>query len=114
MLDGAELHKLYVQRGRAETKKATREARAHNMPQTGSRKNKDKTFQRQKASVHFGEFEGSTVGDILEAESGCEMEGRVHLEAPVDLDSSYESLFMVSTPYLRCENLPRFPKLRSA
>jgi len=84
------------------------------MSQTVSRKNKGKAPQRKKTSVHFEESEGSSIGEASEDGLGYEMEGwESDLEAPVDPDSSLESVIMVSTPCPLGDNLPRYPKLLS-
>lgn len=112
VLDGTVLQKLYEQRDRAEKKKeAARETRAQRMSQTVSRKNKGKAPQRRKVSVHFEESPESSITELSSSGSGCEMEDwESDFEAPVDPDSSLESVIMVSTPLPRRRQPPSLPQ----
>ena len=89
VLDGAVLHKLYQQRDCAEKKKeAAQEARAQRMSQPVSRKNRGKTPQPQKVSVHFEESEASWTSQDTQDESGYAMEDwESDLEALANPDS---------------------------
>jgi len=99
-LDGTILYHLYLQRDRAEKKKeAAREVRAQKMSQPLSRKNKGKAPQQRKVSVHFEESEESNIAEASQDDSGSEMEDwESDLEAPLNPDSSVESVIMVATP----------------
>ena len=84
------------------------------MSQPVSRKNKGKAPQRRKVSVHFEEFQESTIAEPSPGESGCEIEDwESDLDAPVDRDSSPASAIMAATPCLEGYNLPTCPKLLS-
>jgi len=99
VLDGVVFHKLYQQRDRAEKTEAAQEARAQRMSQPVSRKNKGKTPQPQKVSVHFEESEACWISQETQDESGYAMEDwELDLEAPANPDSSLESVIMVATP----------------
>ena len=101
-----------MQRDRAEKKKeAAREARAQRMSQPLSRKNKGKATQPRKVSVYFEDPDGSTTAEASLDEPGYEMEGwRSDLEAPLDPDSSVESVNMVATPLPVMRQAPPLPQ----
>ncbi|KAF8422214.1 hypothetical protein EV426DRAFT_606507, partial [Tirmania nivea] len=84
------------------------EARAQRMSQPLSRKNKGKAKQPRKVSVRFEESEESSIAEESLDESGFEMEDwESDREAPLDQDSSVESVIMVATPLpMRCQAPP--------
>ncbi|KAF8419211.1 hypothetical protein EV426DRAFT_616367, partial [Tirmania nivea] len=84
------------------------EARAQCMSQPLFRKNKGKAKQPRKVSVRFEESEESSIAEESLDESGFEMEDwESDLEAPLDQDSSVESVIMVATPLsMRCQAPP--------
>ncbi|KAF8417554.1 hypothetical protein EV426DRAFT_622399 [Tirmania nivea] len=85
-----------------------REACAQHMSQPLSRKNKGKAKQPRKVSVRFEESEESSIAEESLDESGFEMEDwESDLEAPLNQDSSVESVIMVATPLpMRCQAPP--------
>jgi len=79
------------------------------MSQPVSRKNRGKTPQPQKVSVHVEESEASWISQETQDESGYAMEGwESDLEAPANPDSSLESV-MVATPLPTRYQPPTFP-----
>jgi len=112
VLDGTVLYHLYLQRDRAEKKKeAAREVRVQRLSQPLSRKNKGKAPQQRKVSVRFEESEESSIAEVSQDDSGSEMgDWESDLEAPLDPDSSVESVIMVATPLLVRRQAPPLPQ----